>query len=263
MGTGNTFKTDLFELNNYVQNSMISYPKEIIIETLREYFSQDSYYKYQRDEWGFPKTPNHNDLPQDAGLNDNLTTRLFIGEPYRQNIVYYPCILIKSGGSRSVPISFNRERGSVQWRPTRIIDGYGNESIYNIPVSFIYAGAWEGSINIDVKTKSLSDRDELIDIISLMLVDTKFDDLKNAGVLIKTVSAGSPSETDDINDKLYYQTISIDIRSEWYRLIPVENTIDMINFCVDFGQIINDEQVVAPNISISTTLDLLDNLNNI
>ncbi|HVI39091.1 MAG TPA: hypothetical protein VM577_00385, partial [Anaerovoracaceae bacterium] len=172
---------------------MITYPKELVIETLREFFSQDTYYHYVRDPYGFPKTPDHTDLPSDSGINNDVTTRLWIGDQYRKDVIYYPALKIKSGGSRSVPISMNREKGSLQWKSVAFIDGYGNSKIFTTPSHFIEAGAWEGSILVDIETRSTRSRDELADIISLAFVSTRFEELKDSGVLIKGVNAGTPS----------------------------------------------------------------------
>lgn len=263
MGTGNIVKTDLYHLHNYVQNSMVSYPKELIIETLREFFSQDSYYHYQRDPWGFPKTPDHTDLDPEAGFEDDATTRLFIGEAYRYNVIYYPAILVRNGGSRSIPISFNRNQGTVQWSPTVVTDGYGNSTIVNVPVHFVQAGAWEGTISVEVRSRSLTARDELIDLLSIAFVDNKFQDLINAGVLIKSLSVGSPSETEDRNDKLFTQSITLDIRSEWRRQIPIQSVIDIINLCVEIGNLETNPEQLAPNLAIQTDVQLIDEILNL
>lgn len=263
MGSGNNVKTDLYALHGYIQNTMISFPKELFIETLREFFSQDSYYRYQRDAWGFPKIPDHTDLPSEAGLHDEITTRLFIGEYYRYDPIYYPAVLIRSAGARSVPISMNRNKGSLQWKNILFIDGYGNEKIVSTPAYFIQSGAWEGSITVDVESRSPRTRDELVDIISLAFVDTRFEEMKNSGVLIKGINSGAPAESDDRNDKLFKQTITFDIRSEWRRHIPVENILDAINICVDFGNLTSDQEEIAPNIRISTNINLLESLQNL
>lgn len=265
MGTANNVKTDLYGLYNYVQNTMISFPKELFIETLREFFSKDSYYHYQRDEWGFPKVPDHTDLPSDSGLSDSAATRLFIGEAYRYDVIYYPALIIRNAGSRSVPISMSRDKGSLQWQDTLFVDGYGNEKIIQTPAYFVQAGAWEGSVTIDVETRSPRSRDELVDWISVAFVDACFDDMKNSGVVIKSGSptAGSPSETDDRNDKLFKQTITFEIRSEWRRHIPVDNVVEVINVCADIGNLAHDPPVVAPNLKISTTVELLNNLQDL
>ena len=68
MSSNNFWKTDLFGLYNIVQASMIVYPKEIIIATLRDFFSQDSYYHFAKDQWGFANTTDHTDLPPGADM---------------------------------------------------------------------------------------------------------------------------------------------------------------------------------------------------
>lgn len=260
MGTGNQFRSDLYELYGYVQNSSIAYSKELFIETLRDFFSQDSYFHYQRDEWGFPKIPDHTDLDPSAGLNDNVTTRLYIGEAYRYDSIYYPALLIRGGSSKYVPISMSRDKESVQWNVTKVIDGYGNESVISTPAYFVQAGAWEGQLTVEVWTRGPRSRDSLVDLISLMFVDTRHDDMKNSGIFIKGVDRGSPSESDDRNDKIFKQSINFDIRSEWRRHIPIESVVDAINFCVDFGNLSTATPEIALNLGINSNIQLLDAL---
>lgn len=260
MGTGNILKTDLYHLNNYVQNAMITYPKELFIEILRDFFSQDSYYHYQRDQWGFPLTPDHTGLDVNSGLNNDNSTRLYIGEAYRFDVIYYPAILIRNAGSRSIPISMSREQGSVQWEATEFIDGYGNKKIFSTPSYFINAGAWEGQVTVEVNTRSPRSRDELVDIISLSFVDRNFDTMKNSGILIKNINVGAPTEAEDRNDKLFKQTITFDIRSEWRRHTPISTIIDTINFCIDFGNLESNPEKIAPNLRVNTTIDLVKTL---
>src|SRR5271166_6801129 len=161
-GSNNFFRSDLFGIYNVVQASMIVYPKEVIIATLRDFFSHDSYYHFSKDQWGFVNTTDHTDLPLGADLpygpgaqpelnpSPILSTRLFIGENYRYNSIYYPAILVKSGGTRYVPISINREQGTIYFGEILFEDGYGNQTLVHKPQSYITAGAWEGSIIVDV-----------------------------------------------------------------------------------------------------------------
>ena len=249
---------------------MLVYPKEVIIATLRDFFSQDSYYHYSKDQWGFANTTDHTDLapgadlPYGAGahpeLNEDsiLSTRLFIGENYRKDVIFYPAILIKSGGSRYVPISINREKGAVQYEDVIFEDGYGNQTVVSRPKTFITAGAWEGSIIIDVMTRSLRSRDDLIELIAMCFTEIHFDSLYDVGVLIKPLSIGSPSETDDRNDKLFRQSITLDIRTEWRREIPIGNLIDAIMFSVEFAYLDNPNAPVAANLTINTEVNVSD-----
>lgn len=271
MSSNNFFKSDLFSIHNVVQASMLVYPKEIIISTLRDFFSEDSYYHYSKDQWGFPNTTDHTDLPPGADIpighpgssatsNVLLPTRVFIGENYRYDGIYYPAILVKSGGSRYVPISINREQGGIQYNETVFEDGYGNATIIKTPSAFITAGAWEGSIIIDVMTRSLRSRDDLTELVGMCFAEINFEVLKDVGVVVKPPVISGPSETDDRNDKLFRQTITLDIRTEWRREIPVGNIIDAILFTVTFGDLSKSGSADAANLTINTELTLTDML---
>jgi len=241
---------------------MTLYPKELVIAALRDFFSTDSFYHYVHDPWGFPKTPDLTDVPLEAGFSDNITTRLFIGEAYRFDVIYYPGIFVRHGGSTSVPISFNREAYCVQWGNMVFQDGYGNIKTFPVPEHFILAGAWEGTINIDIKARDLRARDDLVDLVSLLFVDVAFNDLVKSGLLVKGVTSGSPTESQDRNDWVFQQTVSLQVRSEWRREIPVANVIDMIQFSVDFQR--TDPPPSGPialNLSIQTNKTILDLIN--
>ena len=135
--TGSIFSySDLYGLHNIVQSTNLSVIKQLIISQLRDFFSQDSYYHYERDSFGFPKTVNLTDVPSDAGLHDNATTRLYIGEYYRYKGVFYPAILVKSGAVKYTPLSINRERETVIYDEVFVVDGYGNQKLFKTPKSF-------------------------------------------------------------------------------------------------------------------------------
>jgi hypothetical protein len=265
MATNNFTNTDIYRINNVVQNAMTLYPKELVVSTLRDYFSRDSQYHYVYDQWGYPQTPSQIDLPPDAGYHNNITTRLFIGEKYRYDVVFYPGIFVSNGGSTSVPISFNREATSVKWGQLIFEDGYGNISTFPTPEYFIFAGAWEGTIMLDIKARDLRTRDELVDIVSQAFVDTCFNDLAKSGLVIKAggVSSGAPSEIDDRNDKLFMQTVTLQVRSEWRRHIPILNTIDIINMSIEFGQLGPPERLAPPDFTINVQESITDMLANL
>jgi len=82
--------------------------KNILIDTLRDVFSRDRHFKYVSDVFGFPKTPSHLGLSPGAGLDDEETTRIFIGSTYRYDIKFNPSIIVKNTGSKYNPISFNQ-----------------------------------------------------------------------------------------------------------------------------------------------------------
>lgn len=263
MTTNNFFKSDLYQIHSIVQNSMTLYPKELVIATLRDFFSRDTYYHYAHDHWGFPQTPDHTDLPINSGFTDDITTRVFIGESYRFDVIYYPALIVRHGGSTSVPISINRETAGVKWGSMVFEDGYGNIKTFPTPEHFIFAGAWEGSINIDVMTRDLRARDDLVDLISLLFVDIAFNDLVKSGLIVKGVSSGAPTETDDRNDHVFRQTVTLQIRSEWRRNVPIGNIIEIINMGVEFGRTDPATEPIAPNLTINTGTTLMEMLGSL
>jgi hypothetical protein len=89
------------------------------------------------------------------------------------------------------------------------------------------------------------------------------EDFQNAGILIKSSSLSGESETEDRNDKIYKSTITLDIRSEWERSIPIENIVNAINLCVEIGNTNDVNVVVAPNLTIETSIELSEALLNI
>lgn len=269
MSSNNFFQSDLMGIHNIVQASMLVYPKEVIIATLRNYFADDSYYHFSKDQWGFPNTTDHTDLPPGADLprgpgahpelnpHPVLPTRLFIGENYRYDNIFYPAILVKTAGSRYVPISINRNQGTIQYSELIYQDGYGNQTIVKKPEYYVTAGAWEGQIIIDVMTRSLRARDSLLEAIAMCFTEVTFDTLYDIGIIVKPLALGAPSETDDRNDKLFRQSITLDIRTEWRREIPVADVIDAILFTATF-QDFSRNSPVAANLTINTEVDITD-----
>jgi hypothetical protein len=251
---------------------MITFPKEVIIATLRDFFSHDSYYHFSKDEFGFVNSTDHTDLPLGADLpygpgahpelnpSHILPTRLFIGENYRYNSIFYPAILVKSGGSRYVPISLNRNQGEVKYKKVIYTDGYGNSTEIRTPEAFLTSGAWEGSIIIDVMTRSLRARDELVELVGMCFTEIQFETLHQIGVVVKPISISGTSETDDRNDKLFKQTLTLDIRTEWMRSVPIGNTIDAIFFTATFSDLANQHRPVAANLTINTEVNITDML---
>lgn len=272
MSSSNFFKNNLMNLHNIVQASMLVYPKEVIIFMLRDYFSKGIYYKYSTDQFGYSNVTDHTDLLQGADLPVNTPystavtntlspTRVHIGENYRFDVIYYPAILVKSNGGKYVPISMNRDYGSIKYTEVLYEDGYFSKIIKK-PTHLITAGAWEGSITIDVVTRSLRARDDLVEDIAMCFTEINFDSLQDIGVVVKPLSYGTPSETDDRTDKLFKQSITLDIRTEWRREIPIENVIESIVFSISFANLRSSNPIDAANLTINTEVDILDYILN-
>ena len=255
------FKSDLNKIHSIVQNTMNLHSKELILFSLRDFFAADSFYRYVTDHFGFAKTVDVTDLPLDSGIVNDSTTRVCIQEAFRFEADFFPAIIVKSGSWKSVPISFNRETSSVQWDFLTFQDGYGNIKTFKQPQYFIFAGAWEGTINIDILARDMRSRDDLVDLISIRFVDIAFNELVKEGIIVTNVSTSGPSETDDRNSKLFKDTVVLQVRTEWRRHVQIANTIDIINTAIEFGQL--PDGVPAANLTINTEQNLMEILANL
>jgi hypothetical protein len=265
MSTGNLVRTDLYKIWHVVQNTQMAYPKELVIEILRDEFSKDSWYKFSKDQFGFPKVVSLEDLPQDAGFQNNTTTRLYIGQQLHWDAIYYPALIVKSTSSMYLPISINREKECLINDAMLVMDGYGNTKTYFTPRFFLYAGVWEGNVTVDVLARDILTRDDLVSLCNIIFADIRFEEFLRAGILIKKVSASGFSEIDDRQgqDKIFKATIDLSLRSEWRRQIPIDSVIDAINLCIEIGNLSVSPPVFAPNLTITSSIDLIDQINSL
>ena len=120
---------------------------------------------------------------------------------------------------------------------------------------------WEGSIIIDIMTRSLRSRDDLVELVAMCFTEVTFDTFVDIGLVIKPLSYSGTSETDDRNDKLFRQSITLDIRTEWRREIPISTLIDAIFFTATIEDLSRPEAPVSPNLTINTEITLYDVLN--
>lgn len=260
MGVGGFFSSNLFSLYNIVQNTQILFPKELLISTLREYFAQDTKYHYVKDPWGFPFTPDHTDLLPNAGTDDDLSTRIYVGSESRLDVAFYPCVLVKHTGSSFAPVSFNNESQGIQYDYRLYVDELGRQFNVQVPVGFIYAGAWDLTFSIDVMTEGPQDRATIVEAICMLFQVIARDDLTRAGLFIKSVK--TDSETSELyqNDLIFKQTINLECRGEWRRLVPVRDIIETISMCIEFGNI--EQNLPDPNLQINYQFTLDDLIAN-
>lgn len=254
MSTSHKVFSDLFELESFVKQTAISQGKNLLIDTLREHFRQDVYYRYGTDAFGFPLTPDHTDLPPDLG--EARTTRIWIGDIYRMDKRYLPSITIRQSGGQYYAISFNQNE-TTKYRVDLVLDGYGNRSLIKIPTHKVFVGGWNQTFQVQIAAESTPDREELADIVSSYLMGVTRLPTQDAGLFIKSVSFGGESEEDFANEKVYIQTINVEAFSEWRREVPVDGVVETINFCFDYGlfgtdSFSNDTTVLTPD---DTTLE--------
>jgi len=212
--TSHRVVSDIFNLENVVQQTGIVHAKNILIDTLREIFRYDREFKYVDDVFGFPKTPSHLGLDPDAGLDDEETTRIFIGSTYRYDIKFNPSIIVKNTGTRYVPISFNQDLLGIIYTNERIVDGYGNETIIRTPQFHTLVGAWDQTFEVKVITEDEVDREEIADIVMVSLQGSRRLELQREGVFIRSISAGGETEQVYSNDNIYMISMEISILLE-------------------------------------------------
>ena len=264
MATGSFFTSDLFSLYHVVQNTQILYAKELLVSSLKEYFAKDSEYHYVSDVFGFPKVLDHTDVPVEAGLEDDLITRIYIGQTEKEAATYFPAVLVKHTGSSYAPISFNQESECIQYSSRLYIDGYGNKYPVSVPSYFLFYGAWNSTFDIDVITESNQDRGTIVEAISILFQNILNWELQRNGLFVKSTRVGPESIENYNNDNLFKQTISLDCRGEYKRAIPIENLVQIIDICVEFGQILPDGSGTSdPNLQINFDVTIDDMINSI
>lgn len=244
--------TDIFNLENVVLQTGMLHSKNILIDVLRDIFAQDRQFKYVSDVFGFPKTPSHLGLDPSAGLDDNETTRIFIGSTYRYDVKFNPSIIVKNTGSRYVPISFNQNLLCVVNRLEKIVDGYGNSSSIYTPAFNTLAGAWDQTYEVKIITENEVDREEIADIVQVALMGTRRLELQKAGVFIKGMSTSGETEQQYANDHLYVVSINLDVRSEWRVHIPISNITERIGVCLTFKTL--DGESVSDALSVNEAI---------
>lgn len=251
--------SDVFNLENIVQQTGVVHSKNILIDMLRNIFSQDRHFKYVQDVFGFPKTPSQLGLSSDAGIEDEETTRIFIGSSYRYDLKFNPSLIIRNSNSKYDPISFNQNMFNVVNTREILTDGYGAETVIYTPSYSTIVGAWDQSFEIKVIAESEMDREELADIVQVTLIGSRRNDLQRAGLFIRSLSSGGEQEVQYGNDYLYTMSINLETRSEWKIYIPISNVCERIGLSLTFKTMDGENNVDAFSVNelLITHADLL------
>jgi hypothetical protein len=264
MATGSIFSySDIFSIYGVVESTHLSVIKQLIIAQLRSVYSQDSFYSYRENQWGFPEVVDETGLSPDAGMHDNLTTRVYISEFNPLVSAFYPSMIVKGGQIKYLPMSLNRERDTIRYSVALVYDGYGNSKEIHVPEALCFAGFFESDINIDIASNDVKTVDDLTNINMLIFSDVMSKALERSGVIIKGVSASAMTTVPDRNGLLFKTTLTLNILSQWRREIKIDNFISIINLCVDFTNNINSESIISsPNLNISTNINLIEQIQN-
>jgi len=245
--------SDLHKISNFVVQTCVSQGKNLIIDSLREYFQKDTFYRYEMDAWGFPMTPNVTDLPPD--IQEKRTSRIYIGDVFRYDKRFFPSITVKHSSAKYYPISFNQNFFNTKYRMDMVIDGYGERSYIRTPTHHTICGAWDQTFDIQIATESVPDREELSDLVSAFMIGVARQELGESGLGIKSVSVGGEREEAWGNENVYMQTVSVETFSEFRREIPISGILEMINFCFRYGLFSGSRFVTdTTNISVSDSV---------
>lgn len=223
--------SNFFADHHIIQNVSIVQPKNLLIDTLRKYFSTDNIFTYRADEYGFPATP---DLTGKT-IDDPSTTKILISDVYRYEIKFYPAITVKTGSGNHVALGFNQNY-SIKYRKDLVEDEFGITREILTPTHKVYAGVWEMNFDISVYSESHSELEEITEITKMILQYVAWNELRANGLFIKTLSVSGENAEPYANDYVFSHTISIATRSEWRVEIPLENIIEKIVFYFDVAR---------------------------
>jgi hypothetical protein len=134
-----------------------------------------------------------------------------------------------SGGGSYKPISFNQNM-TYKHRVDYIENEYGARRAVSTPSHRVYDGRWELSFDIQIHSESYSELEELVDIVSIALQYSLWNELRENGLFIKGLNIGAESAEPYANDYVYSQNITISTLSEWRVEIPIENIVEKIVF---------------------------------
>jgi hypothetical protein len=220
--------SDFFSDNNIIQQTAIVAPKSLIIDGLRGVFSKDNIFTYRTDEFGYPLTI---DLTGKE-IDSEDTTKILISDAYRYEMKFFPAIIIKSNGGTYKPLSFNQNM-TYKYRRDLVTDEYGATRTVSTPTHRVYTGLWDMNFDIGIYSESYSELEELVDIVSIALQYTLWNELRENGLFIKRLTISGESAEPYANDYIYSQNISINTHSEWRAEIPLDNVIEKLVFFFD------------------------------
>jgi len=186
-------------------------------------------------------------LPPD--IQEERTTRIYIGDIFRYDKRFWPAITVRYSSGRYKPISFNQNQ-TIKYRLDLVLDGYGGKSYIRVPTHKIIAGSWEQNFEVNIASESITDREELTDIVSSFLIGKARQELYEAGLFIRSVNMSSEREEDWGNEKVYLQSVNVECYSEWRREIPIDRLVETINFCFNYG-IFGSNNTLADNFLVS------------
>ena len=89
------------------------------------------------------------------------------------------------------------------------------------------------NFEVGIYSESHTETEELVDMVSMALQYTLWNDLRENGLFIKNLSIAAEAAEPYANDYVYNQNINLTTHSEWRVEIPLEDVIEKLVFYFD------------------------------
>ena len=194
------------------------------VEVLRLAFENHPLYKY------VPRS--------DAGTPDYDLTKIVIVDKYTEEAMFLPSVTTSFNSANTRWIQFSQSPFNTVLKYQFNLDGSIKRDINGkpLPSHFEYVGAYDSSITLLISANDTIEREELCNLIHVLLVENLRDEFYMRGIHIKSVSTGGQTETPYRNDYIYQAPVTIEIYTEWKRKIPVGDTLLRIGYQMTVGE---------------------------
>jgi len=218
--------------DSFLYNTLVVDTRDILISSLRDWFSHDDIYTYKADVFGYPLIP-QTDLRGGGIVGSQVivwgvnSTKIMISDDYRFNSRFFPAITVTDNGGNNSEVSFNQEMGGVKYELEEAVIN-GKIVQRRVPSHVIFAGAWKQNYAINIIAEDHQTRKRLKDVISALFVNVLRETLLSRGVFIEKVGLGGDREDQFVNDYYYSSSVNLDLYSEWRREIPIVMLVEAI-----------------------------------
>lgn len=191
---------------------------DIFVQILRECFSRHPLYTYIARE--------------DSAGPDFERTQIVIVDRYTEEAMFLPTITTSFNSANTKWLQFSQSPFQTVLKPQMNSDGSIARDLLGkaLPSHFEYTGAYDSSVSFLISASDTLEREELANLIHVLLAETLRDELYVRGIFVKNVNVGGPTEIEYREDYIYQVPVTAEIYSEWKRMIPVGETLESIGF---------------------------------
>ena len=187
----------------------------------------------------FANHPLYTYVPRiDAGTPDYDLTKIIIVDKYTEEAMFLPTVTTSFNSANTRWIQFSQSPFNTVLKYQCNLDGSIKRDANGkpIPSHFEYAGAYDSSISLLISANDTIEREELCNLIHVLLVENLRDAFYMRGIHIKSVSTGGQTETPYRNDYIYQVPVTVEIYTEWKRKVPVGDTILRLGYQMTVGE---------------------------